>query len=1765
MDDAVVTEFNFEVTGNGIGDLQRLATLLGVVNEAAGSLAQVVSGSNRAINAQARAVTKAAVAYERYVAAQSKAASGVIPGAAVTGTTATGAATSAGAGAGAMAAEIERISAERSIAIDTATAAKTEAIVAASEERKLAVLKAANTEAEAIKRNTSAKELATVRAEAQAELALRKADIDKRLAIEIAAQEKIIAVQKARATAEIAMVTNPGPVTAAKIAATEELAVTEAAAKEKLVIRQATEREITAIVASEAAKQRALALETAAVDPAKVVAGLSNARYALYSVGQTAGIAAAALGVLFTLPQVKSAQYTKAFNSVVRTTGVAENAIQGLRNEFIDLSTQIPEDFSNLTDIGTIAGQLDISSDSVANFTENVAKFSATTNVSVEEAATNIGRLAQLTGTSASEYNNLTAAIYQAGVTSVATEQEILNMGSEIATAGDLAGFSNVQIVALSAALASLGIQPEAARGSLQRIFNLIQVGADESSAKTQKLADIAGVSISELQQMWNDGEDGSQRFFLAFANGLDRAAESGVNTTQMLKDLGVNQVRDQRLLQVLANNTDVYVKAIDESARAYGDATAMSDAYDKQTDNLIDNFKRFTNVISAMMDAAGSSGELNAMVKALTAAAQAMLDFSKTPVGATMNKLITWVAGGVAALLAIGAAGAFAKAAMFGMITAANAAAGQFSLLDVLSGKLATQLIRTAVAFATGKLSAAEAVNVMNNLASATSRATAGMTVMEKASYRVNQGMRVASTATKGLSAAAIGLGKATIVLGVLTLAANALSYAWDKLTETAQSRADKSFGEGAEGLADALAKDKAALDAGEGAIRTYKKAVEPLAGETIPEWKKQLEDAANAQKNTGDKTDDATKGITNQTIAIGENTKAWLANTLATDTDFQKFWEDLSGMGADAGELDTFFQRLAQDEDQGVAFYKKKIAEVEAARKKIRETPTDGYDPTLDAQLTQLDTQLALYQRFADEAANAGVKLDEATAVQRIAAAAAKATGQAYDEEGNLIAGATEETTKFSNAISGLIDSVMAPYKLAEAWQALGESIAENGKGFEGFSDGARANVDAVIGILDQLRSAAGEDSQAFGESVLGMMVALQKQGINTGGSLSFLGEALQASIGGTYDLHFNSGPAQQSILSVIDSAIAAQRAIMVLQASAMATSVAAMDMAAYAVAASKFAAAQASVAQLNALRAAALSSAANAQKNYNYGVNQGTKALNKNTGASKRNAAQTKKTVRTYEDWASDIKGVIDRMDDLRFGVSDAWSDIESAQTDAMKSVLADLYDFGKAYDQLFVVRETRDSRLSIWYQVQDDAKSAAEAVKSAVQSILDSEADLADISSERAGLTYGLQVAIDYGDTLREQKIRARLAELDAEEKKATDALAKAQQDLADAQDSQNKSLVGDSKQAIKNRSTVRDLLDTYSDYISKMVESGASTEDVASAAEQARSDFMDQAEALGFSASELEAYSAVFDAYASSSSESSKEAEDAVRKLYGAWEDYITQLASSGASQAVINKAIADGKANVVAFAQQLGLTPAKVELFKKSFDGIEQIVAKIPKNVTTKFSADTDPAVAALQEFKAKLDAAKSSADKLNSSLGNLGGNTKVGISLPTDREASKAAAWAEFLAAQKAYIYFMNHGGDAPTSSNLAKAAKLKKAMNEAKSKYNSYATGGFASGRYTGAGPKYEEAGIVHKGEYVLPKQAVNQTTGQPYLMEAVANGRVGAPMPAGTLVVELSPKDRALLDGIDNSATLVVDGKVLAQVVNKANKTSAGRGNG
>src|SRR5690606_16545289 len=151
-------------------------------------------------------------------------------------------------------------------------------------------------------------------------------------------------------------------------------------------------------------------------------AALPRLRYALYDVSSSLTLADDGMLALSGSVLGRATTMDREFADVVRTTEVylddTGEAARELRAEFDQLFSTMPASWGVLTEIGTLAGQLNIASGSVAEFTKLVAQFAATTDVSVEDSATAFGRLAELLDVPASEFENLGSSILAVGVNS---------------------------------------------------------------------------------------------------------------------------------------------------------------------------------------------------------------------------------------------------------------------------------------------------------------------------------------------------------------------------------------------------------------------------------------------------------------------------------------------------------------------------------------------------------------------------------------------------------------------------------------------------------------------------------------------------------------------------------------------------------------------------------------------------------------------------------------------------------------------------------------------------------------------------------------------------------------------------------------------------------------------------------------------------------------------------------------------------------------------------------------------------------------------------------------------------------------------------------------------------------------------------------------------------------------------------------------------------------------------------------------------------
>jgi TP901 family phage tail tape measure protein len=264
-------------------------------------------------------------------------------------------------------------------------------------------------------------------------------------------------------------------------------------------------------------------------------------------------------------------------------------------------------------------------------------------------------------------------------------------------------------------------------------------------------------------------------------------------------------------------------------------------------------------------------------------------------------------------------------------------------------------------------------------------------------------------------------------------------------------------------------------------------------------------------------------------------------------------------------------------------------------------------------------------------------------------------------------------------------------------------------------------------------------------------------------------------------------------------------------------------------------------------------------------------------------------------------------------------------------------------------------------------------------------------------------------------------------------------------------------------------------------------------------------------------------------------------------LVSGYQDYITTLANSGASQATINKAIRASRQEFLDQALALGYSRDELGTYVGAFGDMKKILKEIPRDVTVK--ANTNPAIMALNEFVAEASAASATV-KVKSKVD--GDDVAAQIKLLQALYDGKKALNLQQIAAK-------NYSGAIKTADYMADYARQIKDLGGVVT---------YSEGGYTGDGGKYETAGIVHKGEYVMPASVVSKYGvgffDQLTQMRSPSFSAGGATAPS-TMMVALSPEDRALLRGNGASGDIVitVDSREIARANTRGSKLVTAEG--
>ena len=274
----------------------------------------------------------------------------------------------------------------------------------------------------------------------------------------------------------------------------------------------------------------------------------------------------------------KSIAFESALAGVAKTTNFSDVGLENFGNQLMLLSERIPMTAAELAGLAEVGGQLGIAEGDLIEFTETVAAMGVSTNMSAEDAATAIARLANIFGTSSKDYDKLGSAVVALGNNFATTESEILNMSLRMAGMAAVVDMSEADVLALSTALSALGIEEAAGGGSAQKLIQTIEMAV--ASGDFGKFANIAGLTSNAFSEMW---QTNPVQVIEQFIKGIGNVEKEGGSAAAVLKDLGIAEVRTTRSILSLASSGDLLARSLEMSNKAWEDNIALSEEASKR------------------------------------------------------------------------------------------------------------------------------------------------------------------------------------------------------------------------------------------------------------------------------------------------------------------------------------------------------------------------------------------------------------------------------------------------------------------------------------------------------------------------------------------------------------------------------------------------------------------------------------------------------------------------------------------------------------------------------------------------------------------------------------------------------------------------------------------------------------------------------------------------------------------------------------------------------------------------------------------------------------------------------------------------------------------------------------------------------------------------------------------------------------------------------------------------------------------------------
>jgi TP901 family phage tail tape measure protein len=414
--------------------------------------------------------------------------------------------------------------------------------------------------------------------------------------------------------------------------------------------------------------------------------------------------------------------WQSAWAGVTKTVDGSPQQMAELEDGLRGLAKTLPITHTEIAGVAEAAGQLGVARKDVLGFTKTMIDLGVSTNLTAEEAATDIAQISNVMGTMSREgaqgVARFGSALVALGNDGASTEKDILSMAQRIAGAGATIGATEVEVLALSNTLASMGIRAELGGGVTTRVLLKMFTAVKEGGSTLDSFAQTAGVSAAEFSKAF--GESPVKALDMV-SQGLNRVNEDGGNVVAVMKDLGIKGTEETQVMLSLANSGTLLADSLELGSKAWEENTALIEEATKRYDTADSRVRIAWNNIK---DAAINAGAVLLPVISTMADGVASLASMFGDLPAPVQGALTVLGGltGVAALLAGGFLVLFPRVMDI---------VGAFKTLGVSGGDLGGKMksLSKAMGIAAVVMAAVGAVTALHNAAQPAAVSTGELT----------------------------------------------------------------------------------------------------------------------------------------------------------------------------------------------------------------------------------------------------------------------------------------------------------------------------------------------------------------------------------------------------------------------------------------------------------------------------------------------------------------------------------------------------------------------------------------------------------------------------------------------------------------------------------------------------------------------------------------------------------------------------------------------------------------------------------------------------------------------------------------------------------------------------------------------------------------------------------------------------------------------------------------------------------------------------